>query len=89
MSLESIRGYDAWKTRTPYDDIPDHVAKCPANPDADEIYSECRGHNECFCSMIEREINGCAPVEPECTCPTPAELALDAAEYRRDCEMDR
>lgn len=29
MSLESISGYDKWKTATPYDDETFHFAGCP------------------------------------------------------------
>lgn len=88
MSLESIRGYDAWKTRTPWDDEPQHRPSCPAHEDADEVF-ECGGHNEHLCSVIEREINGCEIVEAECGCPTPAEIAAERAEYMRDLREDR
>lgn len=33
MSLELIAGYDAWKTRTPYEDEPDHLPDCPMHED--------------------------------------------------------
>ncbi len=82
------RDYDAWRTRTPWDDIPDHLADCPKNDDAPEVY-ECGGVGEHFCSWVEREVNGCDLVKGDCTCPTPAELAADRAEARADAERDR
>lgn len=67
----------------------DHHPACPQHEDADEVY-ECGGHNEHFCSIIEREINGCEIVEPDCKCyELDASDKADAAEYKRDAREDR
>lgn len=31
--METIRGYDAWKTRTPWEDDPEHLLSCPLHDD--------------------------------------------------------
>jgi len=52
MSLETFRGYDAWKTRTPFDDQQDHRADCPCNEDAPErciCGCDMEGHPEDHC----------------------------------------
>ena len=49
MSRDMWRGYDAWRTRTPWDDEPEHCGRCPAGEDAPDLYSECGGLGECEC----------------------------------------
>lgn len=84
-----FKNYDAWRLATPWDDEPDHLKDCPCSPDSEPIYSECGGIGECLCSEIDLAINGCEEIDPECTCPTKAELEAERAEARRDAEQDR
>ncbi len=100
-----MKGYDAWRTRTPWDDEPDHMDDCPAGPDGPEIYSECGGVGRCECTHrgVQQGFFGwlrmwfvagmwwagpCAIVaDPDCTCPSPEEIAADRAEARVEaCE---
>lgn len=91
MSLDPLpRGYDAWRTATPWDDETEHVKSCPMHPDReDEGAFECGGYGEHFCSYAHREINGCELVEMDCTCPSLEELKAEAAEARADARSDR
>lgn len=45
MSLDQLpRGYDAWRTRTPWDDEPDHIKSCPLyeeKPDGETAECKC------------------------------------------------
>ena len=78
-------GYDAWRTKTPYDDEVPHIDSCPANDDAEQTYSECGGIGECICTTIEKAVNECVPLEGECICPTKEDIEQDKA----DAYMDR
>lgn len=80
-------GYDAWKTRHPAEEPVEHDEDCPAHEDAPRAF-ECGGIEEHFCSLAHREINGCAPVEAVCTCPTKDDLFAADAEAREDARRD-
>ena len=47
--------------------FPEHDPRCPQHEDQTREFV-CGGIEEHFCSFIEREINGCEVVEPECEC---------------------
>ncbi len=83
--MESIPGYDAWKTRTHEED--DHVSWCPQHEDAPEAY-ECGGIGEHLCSWWSRIWDDCPKVERPCACPTKKELKDEAAEARFDAERE-
>ena len=88
MSMERIPGLDAWITRDPREDE-SHHPKCPQHEDQPQAF-ECGGIEEHFCSLIEREINGCEIVETDCKCDElDAADECDRADARRDAERDR
>ena len=67
----------------------EHDPRCPQHEDQPRSF-ECGGVEEHFCSLVEREINGCKVVEPECKC---ADLAdddeADRADAREAARSDR
>jgi len=103
MSRDMWRGYDAWRTSTPYDYDEEHFDICPAGEDGPELFSECGGLGECECypdtwlgklrRFMDRLVLGesvCIPTkDPECTCPSAQEIAEERAEARRDAMEDR
>lgn len=63
----------------------EHNPACPCHEDVPRAF-QCGGLEEHFCSLVEREINGCEYVEPDCRCSDIAEEAeadRDEAAYRR------
>ncbi len=91
--MNMSRGYDAWRTQGPPDS--DHHPRCPAHEDADEVYSECGGNNECLCPSpaASAAVGACVIVEPECACADLADddkaSAADAREAAREEGWER
>ena len=89
--MESLPGYDAWRTRTPWDDSPDHLEECPCHEDSEPMCAECGlpelPHQIVPISQLSH--NFVADDKPECICPTPAELKADREEARHEARMDR
>ena len=88
MSDTLPKSYDAWRTWTPDQDEPPHLPGCPLHDDTPTVYA-CGGVEEHFCSLAEREVNGCAAVVGDCDCPTKAALEADRAEARAEARSDR
>ncbi len=89
--MESIPGYDAWRTRGPED--AQHIDGCPLAEDAPPRYLECggEGHCECFTATwvgtILRWWYGACLVDedPECECHG---LARDDNFADAECRFD-
>lgn len=82
MSLESIPGHDAWKTRTPEDDAPDHIKDCPQHEDnVRECPNECDG---CACHVDPPCTHCIEHIIGECECPTKDDIKEMRAEARED-----
>lgn len=95
---DPFKNYDAWKTRTPWDNIPDHEKACPAGEDGPELYSECGGLGQCECYprtlwgfvtwwwvVLKDGEDVCTVVEdPECICPSKEEIRAEKEEARKD-----
>lgn len=79
---EKLLGYDRWKT-TPEDEEDTPVSsECPVHGDGDQEF-ECGGIGEHFCSLAEREINGCKQIPSgPCSCPTDQDLEEAEGERR-------
>lgn len=98
MNNDAFKNYDAWKTRTPWDNESDHDRWCPAREDADPFFSVCEAELNCECydtatlrGLIQFLWNGPCEIdpEPECTCPSPAEIKAERAERRAEMMEDR
>lgn len=83
MSLDPWRGYDAWRTSTPWDDeveCPESCASMRSCPN-DCPGCTCDGNNECKHCMDH--------LPDDCDCPTDEEIACERADYLRDAREDR
>ena len=81
--METWKGYDAWKTRTPNDDA-EHHPLCPQHEDAVLDCDNCDGAPDGGHTGDDRCIRA------ECKCDElRASDKADEAEYRADCRADR